>query len=414
MIYQINISDKAVNPIYRDYVFNRNWQNIREIFLYGGAGSGKSYATAQHILLAMLLDDYFRCIYVRKVYRTVRNSQYQLFVDLINKYNLNKLFDISKTDMRITYKMNGNMLIASGMDDAEKIKSIQDPNCVWIEEATEITLDDYLQLRTRLRKNVPNLYSICTFNPVSKNNWLFQYINDNMHRDDVYIMHTTMENNKFVNKSYEHTLNEFASISKNFYSIYRLGEWGDEDNDKVFYNYSIVDNLDIDEFDCYGLDFGYSNPTALVGIKYNPEKKELKVKELLYQGGMTNATLIEKLKTIIKDKYKLIYADSEDPARIQEIFNEGFNIHPADKNRKMGLMALMSNKIIIDKHDTNLIHEIRNYQWGKTRDGSLVDEPIKRNDHLIDAMRYAFYTYYTRNFGVMNKYFVKPLKIDII
>lgn len=414
MIYEINIHSSSVNKIYADFVLNNctNTYGVKEYFIYGGAGSGKSYAVAQHILFSALLRDYYRCIYVRKVYRTVRNSQFQLFVDLINKYNLNDLFDISKTDMRIVCNVNGNMLIATGMDDAEKIKSIQDPTCVWLEEATEFELQDYLQLRTRLRKSGTDLYSICTFNPVSKKNWLYGYINDNIMRQDVVVIHSTLVDNKYINKDYEDTLNNFSRIDTNFYKVYRLGEWGETNNNKVFNNYKI-ERFDLEEFDCYGIDFGFANPTAVVGVKIDKETNTIYARQFLYEKGLTNDKLIKKLEELKIPKHKLIYADSEDPQRIQQIFNEGYNIHSADKNRMDGLLELLSHNIIIHQDSVDLIREIDGYSWVKTKDGDITDEIIKKDDHTIDALRYAVYTYIKRNFKT-SSFIFKKLKTNII
>lgn len=392
MIYNINIHSDVVNEKYLDFVFDEPKHN--EIFIYGGAGSGKSYAVAQHLIIRCLTQDFFRCIYLRKVAKTIRNSQFQLFKDIINTYNLNDLFDVRETDMRITCKHNNNMLIAAGMDDAEKIKSIQDPTCVWLEEATDFSLQDYMQLRTRIRKEDTLCYSICTFNPVSKKSWLYSYLLRNSNNEDVLIIHSTADDNKYINDNYFKVLEKTKEYDEDYYNIYRLGVWGDLNTEKIFTNYEVKD-LDF-SFDCYGIDFGYTNPTAIVGVSIDNDKRIIYVKELLYQTHLTN----EDLKTFIKENLqrdKIIYADSNDPEMIDTLYYDGINIKKAIKDVKFGLRLIQSYKLVIHPNSTGFLNEINEYCYQKDKFGNIIETPVKANDHLMDAFRYAVATYVSDN-----------------
>ena len=118
------------------------------------------------------------------------------------------------------------------------------------------------------------------------------------------------------------------------------------------------------------------------------------VKEILYQSGLTNTALTEKLKTLLKDQEtKTIYADAAEPNRIAEIASSGLNIKPAQKNVLNGIMSIKSDNFFVTKSSTNLIKELQTYSWKTDKDGNILEEPIKFNDHLVDAMRYAIYTY---------------------
>ena len=63
-----------------------------------------------------------------------------------------------------------------------------------------------------------------------------------------------------------------------------------------------------------------------------------------------------------------------------------------DKDVKKGIDTLRSNKIFITKDSINLLKEIKTYSW-KQKDDKSLDEPIKDNDHLMDAMRYAVHSH---------------------
>lgn len=395
MIYEINISEDVVNEVYQSFVFGE--PKHKEIFIYGSAGSGKSYATAQHILFNMMMSDYYRCLYIRKVHKTIRNSQYQLFIDIINSYGFNKLFDIRETDMRITCRHNGNMLIAVGLDDSEKIKSIQDPNVAWVEEATEITLSDYLQVRGRLRKADVPVYTICTFNPVSVNSWLYNYINV---KSDVFVLHTTADNNRYINEEYLKVLDQSKMFNENWYRIYRLGEWGNEDEVRVLKNYEIQALPSDMNYDCFGIDVGYVNPTAVVGVKIDIDKRIIYVREILYETHLSFDDVYLKVKDIFGQTP--VFADSSEPGFIDTLYLKGLNIHKSNKDVKYGLMKLQSFKLIIDSNSANLIREVSQYSFQKDRYDNVVELPIKKDDHLVDALRYAVTTYLDKFIGANN------------
>lgn len=91
------------------------------------------------------------------------------------------------------------------------------------------------------------------------------------------------------------------------------------------------------------------------------------------------------------DSNKYVNADSAEPDKIQEIGDAGFNVYPADKAVSDGILFCKRKKIFIHKDSADLIKEIKNYSWKTDRNGNVLDEPVKSNDHLMDAMRYGLY-----------------------
>lgn len=396
------------SDIFNKYFFklHNNFKNFREHFLYGGAGSGKSYAIAQHLLLQLLGNDYFRCVYMRKVARTIRNSQFLLFKDIIKQWGVSDLVDIREVDMTIINKFNGNVLMSAGADDIEKIKSIQEPNCIWLEEATEFKLTDYLQLQLRLRTKKSHNYIISSFNPISKSHWLYDYVTKNSEK--INLLKTTYKDNKFVDEFYIKQLEDLKNQDEEYYNIYALGEWGCGERTLVF-KWEIGDfPEDFNQYAVfYGIDFGYNNPTAIVECVLKEGK--IYVREILYESRLTNSDLIERMKDLIQFKSAPIYCDSEDKNRIEELFNSGFNVHTSNKDVKYGISVVNSFVPIIDKNSTNLITEIENYKFQKDKNDNILDVPIKFKDHLMDAMRYAITTH---NDKIGNKSDIRVKKIS--
>ena len=78
-------------------------------------------------------------------------------------------------------------------------------------------------------------------------------------------------------------------------------------------------------------------PSSLV--KITEVDKEIYAEELLYQSQLTNQDLIAHLFQLVP-RGNVIYCDSAEPARIQDIRRAGINALPADKDVKAGIMFL--------------------------------------------------------------------------
>jgi phage terminase large subunit len=125
--------------------------------------------------------------------------------------------------------------------------------------------------------------------------------------------------------------------------------------------------------------------------------------ELLYKRGLTS---IENSNKIEQDnierhlrKFNIeptvpIYADSSEPAEIQDLCNCGFNVVGAKKPAGSiiaGINTMKSYKLNIVSHSEKIITELNNYKWRVKRDGSPTNEPVDDFNHAIDAMRYTVY-----------------------
>ena len=104
--------------------------------------------------------------------------------------------------MEIVRTDESSRFIFAGLDDVEKLKSIQGITDVWIEEATEITQDDYQQLNLRLRGGTLSKQIIMSFNPVSALSWIKRYFFDEPDEDKVSILKTTYKHNRWLDAEY--------------------------------------------------------------------------------------------------------------------------------------------------------------------------------------------------------------------
>lgn len=388
----------------------------RYLILYGGAGSGKSRFACQkwlvRILAGMTCNIIHKFLFLRKTSPAARKSVYALTKWYVHEWGLEPIVDINKTEMSFSFK-NGSEILCSGLDDPEKLKSIEGITGEWMEEATEFAKDDFKQLNLRLRgKTARYKQIIMTFNPIDAMHWINKYFFEGQHNLTT-INHSTWRDNRFIDKEYIDILKDLESEDENYYNIYSEGKWGVLRN-VIYSNYEIIAEGEWPtEFDevIYGEDFGFNNPSGLLFIGIRDQ--EIYLEELIYKTGLTNTALIDEMKSVIPEKYrsKSIFCDSAEPARIKEIRLAGFNAMEADKSVKDGVDFVKRKHLKIHPESTNLIKEIKGYKYKEDKNGNVLEEPVKFNDHLMDPLRYGLYTYYRKPEPIIYTY--KDLERDL-
>ena len=361
----------------------------RYIHLYGGAGSGKSIFAAQKEIIKSF-EPGQRTLIIRKVHRTMKNSVFLLLKDIVTQWNLSEYFTFNRADLSIVNNLTDTEFILSGLDDPEKLKSIQGITRIWIEEATELNLEDFQQIDLRLR-GVKEPQITMSYNPINQHHWLFEQFHQRQ-RDDATIKHTTYKDNRFIDEHYYKVLENLKDVDVNYYNIYCLGEWGTASKGLIFRNWQIVDDVP-EAFDwcAYGLDFGFSNdPTALVKVLKKGD--DLYFDEVIYQTGLTNTDLIELMRANITRNDE-VFADSAEPKSITELQRAGYNLTGADKGKdsiKHGIDLIHRFNINVTARSQNIIKELSNYKWKEHRaTGDILDQPIDAFNHAIDAIRYC-------------------------
>ncbi len=246
-----------VNSIYKKYASSYNG---RYLFTFGGAGSGKSFYDLQSIVKRIVQEDgaNHKILMIRKVARTLKESVYDLVKNILQDTGFDKFchFKYSQGDNYIEFKPNGNKMIFLGLDDPEKIKSINGVTSIFIEEITELTEQDFLQLDLRLRGETKYKKQIvAAFNPVSKDHWLLKHVEPQLYsgdKEDVQnleyledrkvwqfdtvspnglslktrVINTTFADNRFLDDAYISRLETLAAVDEVYYTVYKLGRWG--------------------------------------------------------------------------------------------------------------------------------------------------------------------------------------------
>lgn len=385
-----------LNGVYKQATKSKDRYRV----LYGGAGSGKSHFVGQETLLNMLYKPDYSYLIVRKTGKSIRNSVFRLLVEMISDYNLSSYFSINKTEMTIMC-VTGSSLITSGLDDVEKLKSVANINRIWIEEASEITEQDFNQLDLRMRGQSKVGYQMTlTFNPISELHWLKKSFFD-VGRNGAFVLKTTFKDNDFLDERYIQTLKDLEKQDYQYYRIYALGEWGSIGN-VIFSNWRKENLSEIKQsFDNFhnGLDFGFADdPTAFVRVHLDNKHKRVYVVSEFAKQGLHIDQMAEELKNYIANEP--ITCDSSEPRSIADLKRHGIRAISAKKGPgsiEHGIRWLQGYEIIVDETCTNIIKELSTYRWKEDKNGDVIPKPEDKNNHLLDALRYALEGEMTQN-----------------
>jgi len=361
--------------------------------IYGGRGSGKSHS--MHVWLAAKLytsPTPERILVMCKTFPQLRMTAYKGILDVLNSWGTP--YEHDKSNHVIRYGLHEIFFVS--LDDPEKIKSANWTD-VWLEEATNFDFADYLQLKMRF---TGKLYM--TFNPIDNNHWIWKRVVEEG-GEDVATHHSTYRDNRFVSDDIVKEIESLIAVDSNFYQVYSLGLPGVLKH-LIYSNYDIIDTRQVNGEAVYGLDFGFNAPSALVEVRWYDG--ECFVHELLYQPGLTNSDLMAKCRELIPNLRSYLYADSAEPARIEEFMRNGFNVYPADKDVKAGIDRVKGIRLHITKDSVNLLREIKSYKYKEDKMGNVIDEPVKYDDHVLDSCRYAIMSSTNRP--------TNPFKIPII
>lgn len=380
-------------PLLFDY--SHRWE-----FWCGSAGSGKSFTIAQKIIIRCCKEP-IRVLVCRRYATTLRNSCFSLFKDILNKWKIAAYVNIRETDMSIIFP-NGSCILMCGLDSEEKLLSLNNVSCIWVEEAYEVEEDKILQLNLRMRGTAANQQLLLSWNPISKNSYLYKFTVENPPENSIFI-HSTYKDNGFLSKEYVAALDEMAIRNPAKYKIYGLGLWGTDVEGLVFKNFNV------EEFEPLelaakgyehrvGMDIGWIDKTAVLDTLYDRANRTIYVFNEFYKSGCQLTEIASAIGDMQIGKTR-IYVDSAEPRSIQFLRNQGINAVPCSKGKdsvKAGIMFLQDNKIIVHPRCSNLIMELENFSYIKSKvTGEYTEDTTHEYSHAIDGLKYAYSDIYT-------------------
>ena len=374
---------------------------------WGGAGSGKSHIVARKLLYRMLneSDVKHNFLIIRKVDRTIKKSVWTLMKNIISIWGLTDQFQFNQTDRTMIWKFNGAQFMFSGLDDVEKLKSIEGVTSIWVEEATELNQEDFEQLDLRLRGEFGCLKQISlTFNPISEQHWIKKIFFDSP-MEGVFTLKTTFLDNYFIDDEYKMVMQNKKLTNPRFYNIYALGNWGTAEG-LIFQNVTqrLIREDELTGLDCVqGLDFGYTNdPSAFNQTYIDLKNKKIFIFDGFYEKGLSNNAITAKIKELALHRH-MTTADSSEPKSIDAIKAKGVRVQGAQKGKdsiNSGIDFLLDYEIILNAHLVEFMTEFNNYSWAiDKKTNKTTNKPVDDFNHFIDSLRYATEKYHAKKKG---------------
>ena len=387
--------------IHKDIFIPKHYPIIKDfehriILMYGGGSSGKSFFAFQRAVYKALLEPRRKTLIVRKTAVNCRRSCFEDVRRTLSQFGILKYCKVNKSTMEITFP-NGSCFLFMGLDNFENIKSVPDINDIIIEECSEITLDDFSELKHRTRgKGKLHNQIVMMMNPVSKANWTYKHFFENgCQEDNCLIVHSTYKDNPFCNDDTVKALEDLRRTNEPFYNIYCLGQFGSLDK-LVFNNWQTQDfnHLDIKGELLVGVDFGFVNDaTTIISSILDEANKRIYIFDEFYEHGLLNDAIADAIKEKGLAKSTII-ADSAEQKSIEEIKRAGvYRIKPAVKGGGsilQGIQKLQQYELVVHPSCVNVIEELQNYSWKKDKNtNEYINEPIDKYNHCIDALRYS-------------------------
>lgn len=375
--------------------------------LKGGKGSKKSATTALNFIFRLMKEKDSNLLVVRQVMNTHRDSTFAQLKWAQERLGVSKHWVNTVSPLEMVYKPTGQKIIFRGFDDVLKLASTTVSkgylNYVWIEEAFEIANEadfDKLDLSVP-RGKIPKPYykqTTLTFNPWSDTHWLKKRFFD-VTAPDVETFSTNYLCNEFLDCTDLAVFERMKQTNRRKYEVAGLGNWGISEG-LVFENWQ-VGNIDISAGEEYmwksffGLDYGYTNdPTAFIAFKANPIKKQIYIYNEFYQKRMLNCDIADKIRSLGFAKER-IRADCAEPKSNDDLRRLGISrITPSVKGRDSilnGIAAISEYHITVHPSCTNTIRELSSYVYDDKRNENGFKMPKDSENHLCDALRYAFH-----------------------
>lgn len=369
----------------------------------GGRGSTKSSFISLEIPTGMLRDPLANAVVFRKYGISLEKSVYNQLLWAIEVLGWSALWKAYKSPLRLVYIPTGQEIVFMGMDDPQKIKSLKPKKgyykFVWFEEVSECDgMDEIRSILQSIMRGGEKFVCFYSYNPPENpTNWV--NVEVDIPRDDKLVHHSTCYDvpAEWLGPQFFIEAEHLRKVNETAWRHEYMGE-ATGTGLTVFKNLEIREITEEEKSQFYnikqGIDWGYAaDPFVFLKVHFSQKYKRLYIYDEIYEHGLLNPAAMK----LVKEKYStyaVIIADSEDPKSIGEFFDGGFDIRGANKppgSRGFGFKFLQAmEKIIIDPIKCpNAAREFTMAEFGKEKDGSIRNEYPDKNDHTIDAARYA-------------------------
>lgn len=351
----------------------------RYIFLRGSSRSGKTVSALQYLIVEALSQAGTTITIARETQVSIKNTILVDFKEILESMDLWIEKRYNKVEMVFHFD-NGSIIRFVGLDDSTgKLRGMKS-DIVFVDEINTITQSSFVQLDIRCSR-----YILAAYNPEIPTDWFgLDYEN----KPEGCVLVSTWRQNAFLDDRIIQSIQSLKDTDYDLWLIYSESQIVPP-REVVFQKPQTYEELPQGiKYTYYGVDWGFSNdPAAVIEVKV--KDKELYLKQLVYEVGLTNEDLSYLMRDKGLGKAQDIVADSSEPKSIEELNRQGFKIKGVkDKSILFGIQKMRQYKIFIHKDSFNLIEEFDNYRYKKDRSGRITNQ-TQGADHGIDSVRYV-------------------------
>ena len=375
--------------------------------LPGGRGSCKSSFVSLEIVEGIMNDPDANGIVFRRTGATMRESVYEQIQWAIDELGVGNAWKGNVNPMRFTYLPTGQQIVFRGMDDSSKLKSIKLRKgyfkYIWFEEFAEFqgpnTIRSVLQ---SVQRGGSDYRIFNTFNPpLSMNSWANKYILIPKKNAITFRTDYRMIPPEWLGEAFIEEAERLKEVNENAYRHEYLGEaigTGGTVFPNVIQRAITEEEATNADYIYHGIDWGFSvDPCVVLKVGYCRKTDTIIVLDEIYKHRLTNQQLAEEIKARGFDQGSYLsptfYADSAEPKSIADLVQHGISVRGAQKwpgSVLYGIKWLQSRRIVIDPERTpHTCEEFVSYEYESTKDGEFLADVPDKDNHCIDAMRYA-------------------------
>lgn len=375
-------------------------------WLKGGRGSTKSSFVSLELVLSLMRDGQAgqetNAIVFRRFGVTIRESVYEQIAWAIRRLGVSRWWEAGLSPMQFTYLPTGQKILFRGMDDAAKLKSVKMRKgylkYTWFEEANELESPEKLRnLLQSVNRGGASFLNFYTFNPPKE---AFCWINRYLQavRPDMLVHHSDYRSvpPEWLGDAFFQEAEHLKRVNPAAYRHEYLGEVIG-DGGEVFDNLSLrlITDEEIGRFDQLrrGIDWGYAaDPFHYAVCHFDRTRRRLFLFREIRQVRLSNRAAAERIRG--EAGTGRIICDSAEPKSIDEMRSYGLRVTGARKGPdsvEYGIKFLQDlEQIVIDpERCPETAREFSGYRLERDREGNFKASFPDRNNHSIDAVRYA-------------------------
>lgn len=369
-----------------------------EVIIHGAAETGKTLAACWLLHLTCSKYPNLHCSIIRKTQHSVYSSVIQTFQRVIKNSPV-AIYGGEKPE-RYIYP-NGSTIWIGGMDNADKVLS-SERYIVYANQAEELTLNDWELLLTRATGrgfDIPGARVIGDANPSGSKHWIRQRkgltLIQSRHEDNP----TLYDDDGQVTEQGKRTLAILDGLTGVRRQRLYLGQWATAEGavyDTFDASIHVKERKDEEFKQWYlALDEGYTNPAVILLVGEDSDGRWHVAREF-YQRGILQSGIIAETKSMMKN-VSMVAVDESAAGLIAEMRNEGIGAIGAKGRVLDGIQKIQDRlkvqpdglpRLTVAPSCVNIINEFESYVWKHNKDGTGKDEPVKENDHAMDAIRY--------------------------